>query len=539
MFSSVRAVLKARREQILVCAFPLLLWALLLPHTFSHDLWTYSWDSAPYVETAIRLHDGEGFSHRVIHGIGRDIWEPLTLWPPGYSLMIAVVMCFGVSAPLAGLIVSVVAAGVSLVLLSLICLRFMNWMVAAPLVGVIAVSPGFQMISAQCLSDSAFYMWVLASVYCIVAWSRNETGWRWLLAAGVFAGAAWLTRNAALSLLAATMGFFIIHLAWRKWRDVARAAVTWGAGFAICAVPLIVRNLVAFGELNPYDMPPSDISFGENLKQAINVVARDLTTFEFAGAVAARLAIPLIILTVCAVAFLLWRWKRKGGHLLQLLQHRRVELFFLGYAGLYAAIIVVGRTRYRWGEVISTRYMVQIDWPLLLLLAVLAGVVLQLFRMNAMRQNLMIAAGFVLLLALNFREQLPRLTTPAPAAASSPLGGTVTPEACAYLEREVGEDQILIAQRADILRIHCGMNARAIPPTAERSDSLRRPLDPVAYDAALKSGLLWGIVVNDRDAALRGDFGPILRNAFEDPAPDFQLVVEGDGVFILRYVGNS
>ena len=43
------------------------------------------------------------------------------------------------------------------------------------------------------------------------------------------------------------------------------------------------------------------------------------------------------------------------------------------------------------------------------------------------------------------------------------------------------------------------------------------------FDAALKSGLLWGVIINDRDAALRGEFGPVLRSVFEDPALGFRI----------------
>ncbi len=198
----------------------------------------------------------------------------------------------------------------------------------------------------------------------------------------------------------------------------------------------------------------------------------------------------------------------------------------------------MARTRYRWGEVISTRYMVQIDWAVLLLLAMLAVGLLRHIRGGELRQGVIVSAAFSMLFVLNFREQVWLFTTPASPEAVSHLEGAITPEACAYLQSEVGEGQILIAERADILRIHCGLNARAIPPTEDRSDILRRPMNRDVFDAALKSGLLWGVIINDRDAALRGEFGPVLRSVFEDPALGFTRIQSEDSVYILRYTGN-
>lgn len=526
------------RSLLLVALPALAIWAVVLPATIAHDPWTFSWDTAAYLETANSLHDGRGLSHRAIHGIGPEIWEPLTLWPPGYPFLIAAVMLLGVPATTASLVVSIGCAAIAIVLLSLISLRFVKWHVAAPLVAAIAASTAFQSISAQTLSDSAYYMWTLASVFCMLEWTRRgAAGWRWLFAAGVFAGAGWLTRNVALALFLATGLFLLMQLVWRRLADVVKAGAIWAAGAAILVVPLLIRNIVEFGSLNPYYQPPSKVSLGENLQLAMEVVARDLTTSDFVATVSEFAVASVIVLAGVALWLLA---KRHGLRAIPELARRQGPLLFvLCYAALYFVMVVVARSTYNWGEQISSRYMAQMYWPLWLGIGVGVAGLLAWLKVDAKRSAIALTAVFALVLALNVRENVWKLTTPPPESASD-LRGVFDAQTCDYLREQVGEGQIVLAANADILRNHCNVNARKLQ-SAAAYDDLRRPIEHAAMLEAGRNGLLWGVVVDDIEAFRRGDFGPLFQDMLDHPGRHaaFSPVMSGDRVILLKFVGTE
>ena len=525
--------------QIAIILVALAAWALFLPHVQQAAPWIYSWDSAAYIEAANSLHAGRGCSQRVIDGLGHDIWEPMSWWPPGYSLLISFIMMFGVSAKTACLIVAGANGAISIVLLGLIAGRLLNWKIALPLTTAVAVSVAFQKVSIQCMSDTSYLMLVLASVAGIVFWTTSEKqSWRWLFAAGLFAGAAWVTRNTGLALVAATGVFFLIHLYWMPLRRVISIGLVWAAGAVICAVPLIVHNLIVFGQINAYYMPPSELSFFYNVRRAVYVIVRDMTTLDFlATGVSAHLVIVAVLLAAFGAALAWWQLRRPirraafFGAIPGFVERYRLPVLLLAYAAAYSAIVIIARSRYRWGEEIDPRHMFQVYWALWLCLAI-GG--LALIRQRAQT----LVAGAAVAVALLQTYDTARYSS-RPADRIDTMERRVGPAACTYLNAHVGPDAIVLSTRAEILRIFCDVNARKIPPVAQYYK-----LDPITREDLRRegeNGFLWGIVIEDVELAKRGGLGPEFQDMAEHPddQPGLRWVERDSPAIILEYVGDS
>ncbi|MDQ3929955.1 MAG: glycosyltransferase family 39 protein [Chloroflexota bacterium] len=98
---------------------------------------------------------------------------------------------------------------------------------------LLACNPMYVYLSYSFMTDITFLTCMLAACFCYVrgmqAYTRGEdrTGWRWLLAGGLVAALACLTRQFGLLLLPAALGY----LWWsRRW--------TWRRAAAIAAIPL-------------------------------------------------------------------------------------------------------------------------------------------------------------------------------------------------------------------------------------------------------------------------------------------------------------
>jgi 4-amino-4-deoxy-L-arabinose transferase-like glycosyltransferase len=211
---------------VLVCALALVFWSALEPLVLSRNIWIYTWDSAVYLETAESLRSGRGLVHRVIYGVGDKLWEPLRLWPPGYPILIAAVQATGLTGSTSCVLISLVSGALSVVVLSLICTSLFRWSVSLPLVLTIVLTYPFLWIGTTCLSEATYFFFSVASAACLLQASRrDDTALRWMLAAGLFAGAAWETRYVAVTLFAATAIFIGCHIFWCELARVVRLAL--------------------------------------------------------------------------------------------------------------------------------------------------------------------------------------------------------------------------------------------------------------------------------------------------------------------------
>lgn len=510
-------------------------WAIFIPPTFQRS-YIYSWDSAAYIETARSIHAGRGLQQRVIFGVGEDIWQPIAWWPPGYPILIALVQTLGFSPERAGVAIAMFSAAIGVAIIAFICIRLLDRKLAIPVALTTVIMPDFLQISVTCMSDASYFALLAASLACLIFWStRSNQSWKLLMAAGFFAGAGWAVRNVGLALFAATAIFLISHLFWNPVRQVIKIGATWLAGVAICAVPLIIRNLMTFGGVDSYNMPPSNLSLWSNINKAGEVIIGDITTsVTLADFLVSKYGF-LVIGLVALVAVSLWGrqfvllWRRS------FLQQHRLLLLLMSYAVIHISIVIAARTTYRWGELITSRHCVQIYWIFWLCLAIYGPVILHRAGLTDRASKGAIIAVLIIAGSLQIRSQLEFLSQ-TPGLAPS-IHNKVGQEAANYLASNVGEHQIVLSTSADLLRTHCDVNARKIPPVRQY-DHLQ-PLKLEELYRLGEEGFLWGLVIEEVCWAKDGIFDSVVKGLVERPEdyPAFERIHLDSPAVILKYVG--
>lgn len=520
---------------MLIC---LTVWAAFLPATFSHNSWVYSWDSAAYIETANSIHAGRGLMQRVIHGLEPRIWEPISWWPPGYPILIASAQMVGLSAASAGVVVAIAAAAISVILVSYVCLQLFDWLLALLVTLAIVCMPIFLQISTQCMSDSSYFAFAAASVACLVNWSvKSRPSVYWIFGAGLFAGAAWGVRYVGSALFAATGIFLLAHFVWSRIREVVKLGSVWFIGISVCSLPLVIRNLSTFGRINPYNMPPSELSLWANVRRAFLVVVEDLTTSPIAADWIVDKRMFPVYTVVFFVALTLWLRRISASQVLELLKRHKIQLFFIAYVIIYTAVVIAARTQFRWGEEIDPRHMVAIYWIIWICVLLWTLAFLRFQGVGNIASRNMLIFGFLIVVGLQVRDELERVTRPTirPEAVEARLGS----DAVNYLAREVSKNQIVLSTRAELLRVHADINARKLPPISQYDFLQAISRDDI--NRLGQSGFLWGIVVEDIKGAGRGNYDVLIKQIIEKPErfPELERVRVASPAIIFRYIRRA
>jgi len=214
-----------------------------------------------------------------------------------------------------------------------------------------------------------------------------------LFFSGLLCGFAYLTRNAGIAFIAATIGSFGLLALTRvlsAHATISRLAY-WLAGACLIVVPFLAWNLTMFGSFQPYEMPPSDIGLLTNVRTYLQALLLDISAvppiaqLAWAGKV-------LLIMTVLAL-ILTWRaWPQFKAIWKHASQNTNLALLCLGsYFILGAAMVIIARTRYQWGETINLRHVLQYSWAFFAASAVLIA---------GTRSKSAYAVAFVIALAL-------------------------------------------------------------------------------------------------------------------------------------------
>ena len=132
-----------------------------------------------------------------------------------------------------------------------------------------AVHTPFAMVGASLVSETLFLAFELGAVACALVAGRTPRPWRWLVAAGVLAGLAWLTRSNGVLLLPP-----LALAAWAALRSRGRtvalvSAVAVLAAAAVTVAPWTVRNAGAL-----HGFVPVATETGPTLAGTYNDVAR-------------------------------------------------------------------------------------------------------------------------------------------------------------------------------------------------------------------------------------------------------------------------
>ena len=211
-------------------------------------------DSIAYIAGARSMLAGNGY---------REAWlesnQPVTHFPPGYSSVLAFFGLFGLD-PLRGTrFVNALLFGINAALLGILIWRMTPSLTAGLVAaGLFVVSGDMLQVHAAAMSEPLFiFLSLLAfwnfDLYFELPPSSIGKGiageWWWLVASGVFAGMAYLTRYAGLALVATfIVAIFILRTNWKK--RFASIGI-FLAGFLPFALGWAIRNrLVAENATN-------------------------------------------------------------------------------------------------------------------------------------------------------------------------------------------------------------------------------------------------------------------------------------------------
>ena len=330
---------------------------------YSRVFYPFNPDSASYIEAARSLLAGNGLLMAVPYGWAAEM-QVLRLWPPGYPLLIAFGSLLGLEPAEAALWLT---RGALALLPAAIfwAVRPATGTVAALAAAALSSTSLGLVANAHIASTDAIL--ALLAALSFGALLRGLTGRpRYLALAGFAAGLAVTMRNAALALVLAEGATLLVMAGARGWRSLLRQGALVAAGAAPAVLPLLLWNWLAFGTLTAYAMPPSTRPWLDNLHDAIFALAYGFLPMFRIADLAATHAMLTASGLVIALALLVWMTRRAAP------EHRILMLFAACYVLLGTAMLVVARSRYEWGELISYRHLSQHDvW---LAIAIMAGV---------------------------------------------------------------------------------------------------------------------------------------------------------------------
>jgi len=170
-------------------------------------------DSIAYIAGARSMVAGNGY---------REAWlasnQPVTHFPPAFSSVLAFFGMFGID-PLRGARwVNAFLFGANAALLGILGWRMTPSLLAGLILAALfATSSEMFQIHAVTMSEPLFIFLSLLSFWMFDLYFEREHHWWWLVACGVFAGMAYLTRYAGLGLVATfVVALLILHRDWKK-----------------------------------------------------------------------------------------------------------------------------------------------------------------------------------------------------------------------------------------------------------------------------------------------------------------------------------
>lgn len=323
-----------------------------------------------------------------------------------------------------------------------------------------------------------------------------------------------------------------MHLLWQPFQLVAKSVVLWLSGWCVATSWLVARNLLVFGKVNPYSMPPSELSLWDNLRQGWAVIVTDLSTSGRVGAVMTDKYVAIGLLVVGAAFVAMWCRKRTLGELRSFLTSHRVELLLVVYCSFTIAVPVLARTVYRWGEMINSRHFVPMYWAMWLLFGVCALNALKRFSRTS-HAYVTVAVIVTLAMCMQLRDHIHLVQS-----WRTEQSRWERCESARLLGQVVPSDTIVLTDEHKEMRIYGDIHARRFDRPSRGKDRLT--VDSIEEAAA--AGRLWGIVIWDRDLCRNGFYGKAVQEILlnRDQFPEFHEVSEDGAVpLVLRYTETA
>ncbi len=441
-------------------------------------------DGSHYLEAARNFLAGQGLM--VTAGLEKFplATVPLSLEPPGYPIIVALgSRFFGVDPEwFAPWIVWVSWGLLPSALLFALRPVLRNWSIHVISV-LVMIAPGVIENAWQPLTDILFLLVTILSFGLLFRGSWARANPYLLILSGVLGGLAYALRNVGLALFVSiAAGYVALILLNLLHPNIAmRRILWWGAGAAIVLIPLEIRNLNVFGTFQPYQMAPSQLGLLVNIRYYLLESLTDITALH--GLTDAFLWNGKFFFATGAVVLILAAVNRKL--LLRLwteLPAGRKEVLIIFIANILAgsAIVILARSRYQWNEVINQRQILQYDWLLLAVCALLLEQAAPLSKkaLAAISISVMVLAGLRMTYAWQEIEMDRQEYAVAQNASDLVTGARTIPSSSALAMKlviardqdliravkDLPADTILVSNYDDVLRVKTGRVVHNIHP---------------------------------------------------------------------------
>jgi 4-amino-4-deoxy-L-arabinose transferase-like glycosyltransferase len=191
-------------------------------------------DSIGYIAGARSMLAGNGYREAWLASNG-----PVTHFPPAFSSVLAFIGLFGLD-PLRGArFLNALLFGLNIFLSGILGWRMTKSLPAGlALAALFLLSNQLLRVHAVAMSEPLFIFLTLLAFWMFDLYIERDEHWLWLLACGIATGMAYLTRYAALALVATFLvALIFVHKTWRRRLSSAGlfllGAAPWAIGWAV------------------------------------------------------------------------------------------------------------------------------------------------------------------------------------------------------------------------------------------------------------------------------------------------------------------
>jgi len=282
-------------------------------------------DALNYLDGAKYLIQGQGYYAADPAG---GAPQPITHWPPGFSLMLAGVGKFGVE-PLAGARwLNAVFFAATIALIGLLVWKLTDGAKGPTVFAAAMVLTSPNMIVAHCnaLSEPAFLTLCFLTLYLITRYLQEHSSKVFIAAAGL-AGVTLLTRYIGVALIG-TCALSLLLFDRGMLRDKLLRAVGFAAVAFLAVAGFVIRNKYLTGGASDMHVQFHPVSWG-HLVEGLQTVAAWFAPEAVPWGLRLGFIITIAVLVVVALAFLKKQSHASGGENAQSLLHWKVLSLFV------------------------------------------------------------------------------------------------------------------------------------------------------------------------------------------------------------------
>ena len=324
-----------------------------------HWVFPFTSDSFQYISTAQHISSFQGLSS--IHFFP-DIPTPDILlnhiWPPGYPILIAALKLFGIK-EYTGSLLWPYLGFVSLPFLFFLVFRKLM-PIRVALVASFVCTFMFSVLRCALMAWSdipylCFSLLSLAAAFHIIE-KQAKVGSGFILFAGILAGYSFLIRYIGVTLVASMMIGFVVSFLLRMIaaKDFIKTICFYVLGILLVVLPYLIRNLVVFGEIQPYHTVLPEFSLLTNLHDYFQGLGQVFFVKRSWEGLVLGVLLGFVIYFVIHVKN--WIKQRKAWFIYAVI----LSVYFF----LDSILLIVQWTTTFQAEHINERYLIQLAWIL-------------------------------------------------------------------------------------------------------------------------------------------------------------------------------